>query len=598
MIGFLHPWMLAGLLAAAVPILVHLLARRQPPTVVFPAVRYLQSTTREHRNRLKLQHWLLLLLRTLLIVALVLAAAGPTLPMRGVPGHAPTALVVVLDNSPSSAAVIGGVRQLDRLRSAARLALGRATPNDALWLLTADGVPRRGDAATLGRLVDSLAPAPRRLDLGRALALAGEVLSAEARPGEVLLLSDLQRTAVSGAELRVPVVVGRPEAPAPANRGVSRLVPGAQPWSTDGGRVSVAVAGDSGASAPVTVRIGSRPPKQLLVAPGGSATTTLAGVPAGWWTVAAELDADEFRLDDRRVAPVRVAPVARVRWDPADRHVATAAEVLEGNGRLARGGELTLGALGSGPSVVTPPADPAELGALNRALARRGVTWSYGAPVTASETSDSGALVGRVRVQRRVALQPGAASSGRTGVLATVGGAPWIVRSGDVVLLGSRLDPAWTDLPVSAGFMPFMDVLLNRVARGEVVVVEGTPGDPVPLPDLVTAVRRDGREWRAEGGELFRPAETGVYFLVAGRDTVGAVAVNPDPRESALARAEPAELGRLWPTARLAPLADAGALAFGAAARGDLRGPLLWGAFLLGLAEVGVASVAGRRRAA
>jgi hypothetical protein len=38
-------------------------------------------------------------------------------------------------------------------------------------------------------------------------------------------------------------------------------------------------------------------------------------------------------------------------------------------------------------------------------------------------------------------------------------------------------------------------------------------------------------------------------------------------------------------------LDDAPGLAFGAAARGDLRGPLLWAALLLGLAEVVLASL-------
>ena len=71
MISFLHPWLLAGLAAAAIPILLHLLARREPPTIVFPAVRYLVTTTREHQRRLKLQNWLLLCLRTLLLVLLV-----------------------------------------------------------------------------------------------------------------------------------------------------------------------------------------------------------------------------------------------------------------------------------------------------------------------------------------------------------------------------------------------------------------------------------------------------------------------------------------------------------------------------------------------
>src|SRR5215208_390571 len=94
MISFLHPWVLAGLAAAAIPILLHLLAHREPPTVVFPAVRYLVTTTQEHQRRLKLQNWLLLLLRTLLIVLLVLAAAAPSVPRSGVPGHAPRELVL------------------------------------------------------------------------------------------------------------------------------------------------------------------------------------------------------------------------------------------------------------------------------------------------------------------------------------------------------------------------------------------------------------------------------------------------------------------------------------------------------------------------
>src|SRR5215212_6442003 len=136
MIGFLHPWALVGLAAAAIPILLHLLARREPPTVVFPAVRYLITTTREHQRRLKLQHLLLLLL-TLLLAALVLAAAGPTTPRGGVAGHAPSALVLVLDNSASSGAIVAGTARLSQLQETGRAVLARATPDDALWLLTA-----------------------------------------------------------------------------------------------------------------------------------------------------------------------------------------------------------------------------------------------------------------------------------------------------------------------------------------------------------------------------------------------------------------------------------------------------------------------------
>ena len=133
------------------------------------------------------------------------------------------------------------------------------------------------------------------------------------------------------------------------------------------------------------------------------------------------------------------------------------------------------------------------------------------------------------------------------------------------MLLGSRLDPAWTDLPVSAGFMPFMDALVNRLARGEVSLADGAPGDPVPLPDLVTEVRQGERDWRVEGGGVFRP-ERPRRVLPAGRaDTVGAISANLDPRESLLAPASDGQVRRLvegarrssrWPTPETRPSAS------------------------------------------
>jgi hypothetical protein len=143
--------------------------------------------------------------------------------------------------------------------------------------------------------------------------------------------------------------------------------------------------------------------------------------------------------------------------------------------------------------------------------------------------------------------------------------------------------------------MPFMDVLLNRLARGETALDRGAPGDPVPLPDLVTEVRQGNRDWRVEGGGLFQPTEPGVYYLQAGRDTVGAISVNPDPRESRLARASDTQARQLWKGARVVPLGQAGEAAFSSASQGDFRGPLLWMALLVGLMEVGLASGWRRR---
>ena len=591
--GFLHPWLLAGLAAAGIPVLLHLLARREPPTVTFPAVRYLVDTTREHSRRLQLRHWVLLLLRTLLIALLVLAAAGPTAPLTRLGGHAPAALVLILDNSLSSGAVSGGVPRLDPLRRAAVRVLAAAGAADRLWLLTADGSPLRGDAGSLAAAVNRATVSPRRLDLGAAIATADQVLAGSRLPGTVVLLSDLQRSAMSPADPKVPLVVAAPTTGAPRNAGVSALDPGVQPWSDQGGRVTVRLTGDSANPVPVALRLDGRPLRDLLVAPGAAAAVPVTPGAPGWRVLTADLPADELRLDDRRVAAVRVAPVVRAAWDSSDRYLAAAAGVLSANHRLSRGSEVTLGRLGPGPSVVPPPADPAALGALNRALARRGIGWQFGALVTAPQVSDSGALLGPQRIEQRYRLEP---TGQRTGVLVTVGGAPWIVRGQGVVLIGSRLDPAWTDLPLSAAFVPLVDALANRMAGSSVDLVSGSPGEAVPLSDVTSEVRRGDQRWEVQGGAPFRPPETGIYYLMADGDTVGALAVNPDPRESELAPATAKEIGELWRGARLVPLDRIGTEAFGAVARADLRGLLLWAALLAALVEVMMASVVGRKQ--
>lgn len=587
--GFLTPWVLAALPLSALPLVLHLIQRRDPPTVEFPAVRYLVQVTQEHQRRLKLRHWLLLLVRTILILALIVAAAGPSAPLKQAASHSPSALVVVLDDSPSSGVVVSGTPRLNQLRSTAQGILAKATPSDALWLLTSDGIARRGSREALGHAVDSLQPTARRMDLGQALTLAGEVLRTDARPGGIVLLSDLQSTALAPAAVRVPLLVVRPGDTPPPNQGITAVEPGSQPWTPEGGQVAVRVEGDSEAPAPVSVSLADRPARQALVSSGGAGSFTLGPAVPGWWTVRASKAPDEFRADDDRIALVRVAPVAQVSWDPVDRYLAAACEVLLASGRIRRGTEISLGALGNGPSIVAPPEDPAGLGALNRSLERRGIGWRFGALSATPAVSDSGPLLGRVAISRRYLLQPARASA-TAGTVITAGGTPWLVRDGNVVLIGSRFDPGWTGLPLVAGFMPFMDALVNRLARGQVATLAGSPGDPVLLPDLVTEVAQADRRWRVEGGAGFRPPTPGGYYLLSGRDTVGALAVALDPRESMLAPAPEGAVTGLWSGARLVSLADAAGAAFAGAGRASLQGPLLWLALALGLVEVGLAS--------
>ena len=71
---------LAGLLLAAVPLILHLTMKARPKRIEFPALRLLKVRRTANSRRMRLRQILLLVLRTLLIVILVLLFARPSLP--------------------------------------------------------------------------------------------------------------------------------------------------------------------------------------------------------------------------------------------------------------------------------------------------------------------------------------------------------------------------------------------------------------------------------------------------------------------------------------------------------------------------------------
>ncbi len=75
--SFLQPFFLWGLLAASIPIIIHLLNRRRHRTVQWAAMEFLLKATRESRGKKKLKYLIILACRTLAIAALIFAIARP-----------------------------------------------------------------------------------------------------------------------------------------------------------------------------------------------------------------------------------------------------------------------------------------------------------------------------------------------------------------------------------------------------------------------------------------------------------------------------------------------------------------------------------------
>jgi hypothetical protein len=100
--GFLTPLFLLGLLAAAIPIAIHLIRRENPPKVMFGTLRFMKQTTKKLILFQQIQQWLLLLMRAALICLLVLAFARPLFyqgSMARLMDAEPRSVAILLDTS-------------------------------------------------------------------------------------------------------------------------------------------------------------------------------------------------------------------------------------------------------------------------------------------------------------------------------------------------------------------------------------------------------------------------------------------------------------------------------------------------------------------
>jgi hypothetical protein len=588
-ISFLQPLALFALAAASIPTLLHLLGRRLPPVVVFPAVRYLTATEREHSRRLKLRNLLLLILRTLVIVLLVLAAAHPVVRIGSGSSHPPTAVALVLDNSLSSRAVIDGERTLNVLVEAARGVLAQLGTGDRFWLVLADGVPRRLSRPEAGAVLDSVVPTPLRMDLSAAVRAAARTVGDDPLPwAEVVVLSDLQASALAlGDRIDLPILLLEPANP-PANRWIDSAQTVPRLWSPSG-TVVASIGGSDGEPTAVRLEVGGRDIARTVASPGDQVALPGTVTDKGWMVATVVLGPDEFRADDRQHLAIRVADPTRAEAvSGAGQFIREALLVLQQGGRAAIGNDVRLGdVLGQGVSVVVPPADAAMLGALNRSLADRGVDWRFGELIEGEWqiTGDVGPAAG-ITVVRRYRL------IGDQTAIAQTGGEPWLVRHGDVVVLGSRMEVGWTELPVTAAFVPFVDLLINQISARQNWTLSTAPAGAVDLPAGVVELVGGAAAVPVSTRLIAAPLEPGVYFMrEAGGDTIGALEVNYDARESRLETADRTLLSsRLGSDLRIVDAAGLRRELFHASRRADLTGVLLAVALLFLLLEFAVAS--------
>jgi len=590
-VSFLAPWFLALGAAALVPVLIHLLRRRLGLEVEFPAARYLARAEREHSRTLRMRNLLLMILRVLAVLLLAAAASRPAGRIAG-SGHSPTALAIVIDNSLSTSVVEDGAPLIERFKDMAAAVLDASTPDDRIWLVSADGVVRGGAVPVLRGELERIRALPGRGALRDAVGAgvaAVEASGLDAR--QVVVLTDGQRTTWSQpTQTRgdVAVLVWAPGKPAPFNRAVVQAEPRPSRWTPRGVVATRALTADS---TTYRIALGDRTLARGTISPGDEATVRAAPAERGWTAGTVEIEPDELVADNTRHFALWIGPAPSVAVTPGAGTFARNAidvlraseRVVDGNGiRVASADELT--AL---PALIFPPSDAVRMGAANRALERLGIPWRFGPAHNESAIARGGQLQS-VSVTARYQLQPRGVPDADT--LALVGREPWIVAGNGYVLVGSPLNPAATSLPVSAPFLPWLaEVVSSRLNAEPGTVTAARSGGRVHKPSGVDALEgADGNRTTLTGSTVEVPPTAGVFFFVRGSRRVGALVVNPDPEESRLERWFPGDLaGRVANSgARVVTDRDTWVReAFSGVARRSLVAPLLIALVLVVAAE-------------
>jgi len=205
--GFFSPWFLAGAAAVGLPIWLHLLKRHKTDPKLFPSLMFFEFRETSSVKHRRLDHILLFVLRTLMILLLALLFASPFIRRSAAASDGKKLTVVAVDRSFS----MRDSDRLDRAKNQAMEVLGNLRPGEQAQVIALAGQVQAltqvtTDAAALRAAVVSVQPGDSRASFGELARYLRTLSEAQKMPVEVHLASDLQKSAMPPgfADLRLP----------------------------------------------------------------------------------------------------------------------------------------------------------------------------------------------------------------------------------------------------------------------------------------------------------------------------------------------------------------------------------------------------------
>lgn len=141
-------FVLAGALAMAIPVIIHILNRRRFKTITWAAMDFLLRAMRKNRRRLRFEQWVLLATRCLVVLLLGMALARPLgcqNPTMAVMGGRSGVSVFVVDNSYSMAYEVNrptGKTHLENAKRIAKEMVDRASRDGGVAVVVASNPAR------------------------------------------------------------------------------------------------------------------------------------------------------------------------------------------------------------------------------------------------------------------------------------------------------------------------------------------------------------------------------------------------------------------------------------------------------------------------
>jgi hypothetical protein len=205
---FVNPLYLFGLLAIAIPVIIHLFNFRRFRKVYFTNVRFLQELKQQTQKQSQLRHLLILAIRILAIAALVLAFAQPYIPFSDKQSKiaARNAVSVFVDNSFSMEAVGTNGSLLDESKQKAREIASAYKSTDLFQLLTCDFEGRHQRFVTRDEfltMLEEVKISPSVRSLSEIVSRQYDLLSSETTARRTsYLVSDFQKSSYSDIDFQ------------------------------------------------------------------------------------------------------------------------------------------------------------------------------------------------------------------------------------------------------------------------------------------------------------------------------------------------------------------------------------------------------------